>query len=105
MCKVRSGKTLEKSNLWLLHIISIIICKCNNCLCIRKEKSFLFFVKITNVSRETYKKIKKFLKNNRNNVCENFDIDEYFGRHKGFTFENITEEEFEKMKEVQNEKR
>ena len=48
---------------------------------------------------------KKFLESNRNNFCENFDTDKYFGRHKGFTFENITEEEFKKMKEEQSEKR
>ena len=56
-------------------------------------------------NNKEYHERKKFLKNNRNNFCENLDTDKYFGRHKGFTFENITEEEFEKMKEVQSEKR
>ena len=79
---------------------------CNNCGDIAvfekdymtsNEKKCFDCYKCRNNNKE-YRERKKILENNRNNFCENLDTDKYFGRHKGFVFENITEEEFEKWK-------
>lgn len=85
---------------------------CNNCgdvavfekdyMTSNRKKCFDCYVCRNN--NKEYRERKKFLENNRNNFCENLDTDKYFGRHKGFVFENITKEEFEKMKEIQNER-
>jgi hypothetical protein len=86
---------------------------CNNCgdvavfdkdyMTSKRKRCFDCYICRNN--NKEYNEIKNFFKKNNNNVYDNFNLNECFGRHKGFTFENITEEEFEKMKEVQNEKR
>lgn len=75
---------------------------CNNCGDVAVfEKDYLttnrkkcFDCYICRNSNKEHNDRKKFLKNNNDKVYDNFDVNKYFGRHKGFTFENIKEDKY-----------
>ena len=63
-----------------------------------KERRCFDCYKCRNNNKE-HSERKNFLKKDGVVCYDNFNLNKYFGRHKGFKFEKITEEEFEKMKE------
>lgn len=62
------------------------------------KKKRCFDCYICRNNNKEYKDKKNFLKNNKNNIYDGFDFNKYYGRHKGFIFESITEDEFNLLK-------